>query len=88
MLSEEDAAAEPLPSLPLPLDELLGVISDVPARALELHGRRRDQLLQLAAAMRADSQWLIGKFLDPLGQAMALLALVFVERHGEFPKSF
>ncbi len=60
---------------------LLRIIGDVPARALELHRRSGQQLFQFAAAMRTHGQGRVGKFLDPLGQAMTLFTLIFVERH-------
>src|SRR5664280_3377429 len=57
---------------------LLGIVAHVPPGTFELEGRRREHLLQLAPAVRADGQRHIGKLLDPLHQAMALFALVFV----------
>ena len=64
---------------------LLGVIGNVPAGAFELDCGRREQLLQFASAMRADGQRRIGKLLDPLGQAVAFLALIFVKRQCDVP---
>src|SRR6266850_3615505 len=60
---------------------LLGVVSDVPARAFELHGGRRHDLLDLAAAVGTLLHMRIGIFLDPLKTMMAFLALVFVKWH-------
>ena len=57
-----------------------GVVGNIPARAFELHSGCRKQLLQFAPTMRADCQRRIGKLLDPFGQAVTLLALVFVKR--------
>ena len=59
---------------------LLGIVAHVPPGTFELEGRRREHLLQLATAVRADGHGRIGELLDPLRQAMALLALVFVKR--------
>src|SRR5664280_3837995 len=64
---------------------LLGVVAHVPPGTLELEGRRREHLLQLASAMRADGHGRVGKLLDPLHQAMALFALVFVKRQCDVP---
>ncbi len=61
---------------------LLGVIGDVPSRALELDGRSGDYLLDGAAALGAFLDMRIGEFLDALEAVMALLALVFVKWHG------
>ena len=63
----------------------LGVVGNVPAGALELHSRRREQLLHLSPAMRADGQRLVRKLLDTLGQAVALLTLIFVKRQYGVP---
>src|SRR5512135_2163788 len=60
---------------------LLGVIRDVPAVALELDGRRRDELAQRAAALRADVEGLVLGLLQGLELVPALGALVFVEWH-------
>src|ERR1035441_7864450 len=64
---------------------LLGVVAHVPPGTFELEGRSREHLLQLASAVRADGQRRIGKLLDPLHQAMALFALVFVKRQCDVP---
>ena len=64
---------------------LLGIVAHVPPGTFELEGRRREHLLQLATAVRADGQRRIGKLLDPLHQAMALFALVFVKRQCDVP---
>src|SRR5580704_2276276 len=69
------------------LRRLLGVIGDIPSRTLELHRRSRQQLLQLSATMRTHRKRRVGKFLDPFGKAVTLLALIFVERH-DSPQSF
>src|SRR6266850_2943181 len=60
---------------------LPGVIGDVPARAFELHGGRRHDLLDLAAAVGTLLHMRIGILLDPLKTMMAFLALVFVKWH-------
>ena len=57
------------------------VVGDVPAGAFELHGGRRNHLLNFAAALRAFFDHLVGKFLDFLEAVTALFALVFVKRH-------
>ena len=58
------------------------VVSDVPARALELHGWRRNHLLDPATALRTLLDHLVGKLLDFLETVTALLALIFVKWHG------
>ncbi len=61
---------------------LLGVVSNVPARAFELHGRRRNYLLDNPAALRALLGRLIGK-LNYFFEAMAaLFTEIFVKWHG------
>ena len=61
---------------------LVRVVGDVPARSFELHGGRGNHLLNLAAALRALLDHLVGELLDFLEAVTALLALVFVKRHG------
>jgi hypothetical protein len=61
---------------------LVRVISDVPARTLELHGGRRNHLLDPAAAFGTLFDHLVGEFLDFLEAVTALLAFIFVKRHG------
>src|SRR5579871_2722659 len=60
---------------------LAGIIGHIPTRALELHGRRMQQLLDLATAFRAASHGLIGKLLYAFKAMTALLAFVLVEWH-------
>src|SRR6185503_9660704 len=61
---------------------LLGVVGDVPARALELEGRRRDELRDWPlAARRADLQRGIREFPNHLETGAAGVTLVFVEGH-------
>ncbi len=64
---------------------LLGVIGDIPAGAFELDRGRREQLFHFASAVRADGQGWIRELLDPLGQAVAFLALVLVKWQCDFP---
>src|SRR5262249_5745360 len=58
-----------------------GVVGDIPAAPLEVDGRRREGLLQLASAVGADLQRLLADPLQDLGLPLAGLADVFVERH-------
>ena len=67
---------------------LFSVVGHVPARSLEPHRRRRNQLLQLPTAVRTDRERRIGKLLDSLRQTMTFLALIFVERQCGVPTVF
>jgi len=60
---------------------LFGVVGDVPARSLELHGWSGDHLLDRAAAFRAFLDRPIGKFPDFFETMTALLAQIFVKWH-------
>ena len=66
---------------------LAGVIGDVPARALELHGGRGDDLPHLAAAARTGGHLRVGKPLQQLKAVLALLALILVDRQPVGPVS-
>ena len=59
----------------------IGVIGDVPARSFELHGRRRNHLLNFAAALRALLDHFVGELLNFLEAVTAFFALIFVKRH-------
>ena len=61
---------------------LAGVVGDVPAGALELDGRGREQLLDGAAAGGAGRERRVGELLDLLERPV-LRALVLVERQGQ-----
>ena len=58
------------------------VVSDVPARSFELHGGRGNHLLNFAATLRTLLNHPVGEFLDFLKAVTALLAFIFVKRHG------
>ena len=60
---------------------LLRVVGDVEAAALELNRRRRHQLVDRAAALRARVDQRIGKLLNLLEPVAAGVALVFVQGH-------
>src|SRR5262252_8658001 len=60
---------------------LLGVVGDVPPRTLELHRRRRQDLLDRAAAVGTFFHMRIGKLLDPFKTMVAFFALILVNGH-------
>src|SRR5262249_23607384 len=61
---------------------LLGVVGDVPAAALELNRRRRQQLVhRAAAAARTALDERIGELLNLLEALTARFAFVFVQGH-------
>ena len=60
---------------------IAAVIGDVPAGAFELKRRRRDYLLQSAAASLVYGQRGIGKFLSYFETLTAPVTLVFVKGH-------
>ena len=62
----------------LPLSLFFGVVGDVPAGALELNRRRREQLTDRTAAGRAHVDQRIGEFLNALEPLSARFALVLV----------
>src|SRR5581483_726131 len=57
------------------------VIGHVPARPFELHGWRREQLLNRAPALGTLFHRRIRKFLDALKTMATFLAQILVERH-------
>src|SRR5690606_18986393 len=61
---------------------LLGVVGDVPARALELDGGRGQQLAYLAATGRTCLHRRVRELLDHLETVSTGVALVLVQRHG------
>jgi UTP--glucose-1-phosphate uridylyltransferase len=61
---------------------LLGVVGDVPARALELDRRRRKELGDRTTALRAHLHERVRELLDHLEAMRAGVTLVFVEWHG------
>jgi len=61
---------------------LVRVVSHIPARSLELHGGSGNHLLNPAAAFGTLFYHLVGEFLDFLEAVTALLAFIFVKRHG------
>lgn len=64
---------------------LVGVIGDVPAGALKLNGRRRNQPAQSTPAFGAGLQRFFVNFLQNFKMTMALLATVFVQGHLRTP---
>ena len=64
-----------------PLGARLGVVGHVPPGALELEGRRRDKSFDGPPAGGAGGEWAVREPLQGL-EASALLAVVFVKRHG------
>ena len=55
-----------------------------PPTTLEGDGSSGDDALQLSATVRADRDLGVGELLNVFGVLVALLAFVFVKRHGEF----
>src|SRR5439155_6011233 len=59
---------------------LPGVVGDVPAAALELNGRRGEQLLEFAAALFAGGEGRVREFHDLLEARAALQAPILIKR--------
>ena len=62
----------------------LAVIVNVPAAALELQGRGRNQALHRSAALCMNGQRLIRKLLDGFKHVTTGIAFVFVKWHGPY----
>ena len=71
----DDPISSDEPRLAADLGRLLRVVGDVEPGSLELNRRRREQLADRAAAVRADVERRIREFLDPLEPVLAGLAL-------------